>query len=482
MSTSSYTLSVIVPVYNERATLRRIIERLRETRLPGEGRFQIIVVDDFSTDGTRDLYPAIRPLVDKILLHRHNQGKGAAIRTGLEHATGDYVVIQDADLEYNPAEFAKLLAPLLDGRADVVYGSRFLGGEAHRVLYFWHTVGNRLLTLFSNMMTDLNLTDMETCYKMFRREAVEGLTIEQNRFGVEPELTAKLARRNLRFYEVGISYDGRTYEEGKKIRLKDAFQAVVCILKYSRGRYRDIGRQTLQRLETADDYSEWIHDRIAGYLGDSVAEVGAGMGALARRLARKPRLLLLDLREDYVEYLQRAYAAYENIEVRAMNILEPDADLQRGEFDSVVSCNCLEHIEDDTAALRHMAAMLRPGGRLTLLVPAFNALFSPMDANLGHWRRYTRRSLEARLREAGLEPEFSSYMNIVGGAGWFVTGRLLRKGVIGRWDIRLHHLVQPVARWIERRIFRDRPPFGLSLICVARRPAAPAPGAAASME
>ncbi len=225
------TLSVIVPCYNERATVKKIIGAIRAC---GVDSLEIIIVDDFSTDGTREILKTeIEPLVSKIIYHSVNQGKGAALRTGFQHATGDYVIVQDADLEYDPKELPALLIPLQSGKADVVFGSRFMGGHAHRVLYYWHSVGNRFLTTLSNMFTNLNLTDMECCYKMFRREIIQSIGIEENRFGFEPEITAKIARRNLRIYEVGVSYSGRTYAEGKKIGWKDGFRALYAIVKYS---------------------------------------------------------------------------------------------------------------------------------------------------------------------------------------------------------------------------------------------------------
>jgi glycosyltransferase involved in cell wall biosynthesis len=224
-------LSVVVPVYNERDTIAEIVRRVRAVPIPKE----IIIVDDGSTDGTRDVLAQLDRGDDlQVVLHERNQGKGAALKTGFMRATGEIVLVQDADLEYDPAEYPRLIQPIADGLADVVYGSRFISQGPHRVLYFWHYVGNRLLTTLSNMFTDLNLTDMETCYKVFRREVVREIapTLKEKRFGVEPELTCKIARRKYRVYEIGINYFGRTYQEGKKIGLSDACRAFWCILRY----------------------------------------------------------------------------------------------------------------------------------------------------------------------------------------------------------------------------------------------------------
>jgi glycosyltransferase involved in cell wall biosynthesis len=224
-------LSVVIPCYNEAATIERLLETVRAAPWP---EMEIIVVDDCSTDGSRELLQGrLRALVDHLVVHEVNRGKGAALRSGIRAATGGAVIIQDADLEYDPAEYPRLLAPIADGRADVVYGSRFMGGAPHRVLYFWHAVGNGFLTVLSNMLTNLNLTDMETCYKAFRRELIQSIEIEEDRFGFEPEITAKIAKRGVRVYEVGISYYGRTYAEGKKIGYRDGFRAIYCILKYN---------------------------------------------------------------------------------------------------------------------------------------------------------------------------------------------------------------------------------------------------------
>jgi glycosyltransferase involved in cell wall biosynthesis len=224
-----FKVSVVIPVYNERQWVRELVRRVQEVPIPKE----IVLVDDCSTDGTRDILKEMEQEGHTVVYQTVNQGKGAALRTGFQHATGDVIIVQDADLEYDPAEYPRLIQPILEGKADVVFGSRFIG-EQHRVLFFWHSVANRMLTTASNIFTNLNLTDMETCYKVFRRDVLDGIVLKSNRFGFEPEFTAKIAKKRpqLRIYEVPISYSGRTYEEGKKIGLKDAFQAMYCIFRY----------------------------------------------------------------------------------------------------------------------------------------------------------------------------------------------------------------------------------------------------------
>jgi glycosyltransferase involved in cell wall biosynthesis len=233
-------LSILVPAYNEEKTILTVLETLSEITLLNSIQKEIIVINDCSTDNTEEVVKSFFNTSSgadfRYIKHDHNQGKGAALHTGIKEAIGDYIIVQDADLEYDPEEFNLLLKPILDGHADVVYGSRFIGGKPHRILFFWHTIGNKILTFMSNMFTNLNLTDMETCYKLFRADIIKGLVLKEKRFGFEPEVTSKISRiRGIRIYEIGISYYGRTYEEGKKINWKDGFRAIYCILRYGLG-------------------------------------------------------------------------------------------------------------------------------------------------------------------------------------------------------------------------------------------------------
>ncbi len=460
-------LSVVVPYYNEHATVRSLLRKVAAVPVVGE----IIVVDDGSTDGTRESleriaseWPVEAPPL-RILLHGRNLGKGAALRAGFRIATRPLTIVQDADLEYDPAEYPKLIAPILQGDADVVYGSRF-AGFPRRVLYFWHSLGNRFLTTLSNMTTNLNLTDMETCYKVFKTDILKSIPLRSNRFGFEPEITAKVAKLGCRVYEVPISYRGRSYSEGKKIGWKDGVQAFAVILKY--GLTDDLGlgqgELTLRLLRRASAYNRWVYQMIRPWIGREILEIGAGIGNMTRLYLGHGKVTASDVSPHCLEELRRTFSEHPDLSVCELDISRNS--YPRGEiYDTVICLNVLEHIRDDVQALRNMGTLLKPGGRLVLYVPATPRLYCDIDRGVGHFRRYRIEDIRAKLRAAGYRVPHARHHNLLGAIGWWIRGKVLGRRSIGSADVGGFELLMPLVRLHDRIQSR----FSLSILAIGEK-------------
>ncbi|MBL8221099.1 MAG: glycosyltransferase, partial [Bryobacterales bacterium] len=369
-------LSILIPVYNERAVVERSLSMVLGAPLPENMERELIIVDDCSTDGTYAILQRMAAQEPRIRLIRHevNQGKGAAVRTAIQRANGDFSIVQDADLEYDANEYPVLLKPLLDGRADAVFGSRYMAGVQTRVLPFYHSMINKVLTLLSNLFSNIKLTDMETCYKVFRTDLLKSIPIRSNRFGFEPEITMKCAKRKLRIYEVPISYHGRTYEEGKKIGLKDGIQALGVILHFwlvddlYEGSY---GRAFLNNLSGTPQYVNWITRLVRPYLGDAVLELGAGIGNLSGRLMAKRQLYVAAESDPlHLHALNNRFLRTPNVEVVKLDPADGHQFRELGRrFDTVLCMNVLEYMPLPEQTLDAMVSVLEPGGRVVVLAP-----------------------------------------------------------------------------------------------------------------
>ncbi|HZE98337.1 MAG TPA: glycosyltransferase [Planctomycetota bacterium] len=460
-------LSVVIPCYNEISTIAQILRRVAEVPVVHE----IIVVDDCSRDGTREaLGDILARWTDELpplrILHQPvNRGKGAALRAGFAKATGLLTIVQDADLEYDPREYPKLIQPILEGDADVVYGSRF-AGFPRRVLYYWHSLGNRVLTWISNMATNLNLTDMETCYKVFKTEILQSIPLRSNRFGFEPEITAKISKLGCRIYEVPISYRGRSYAEGKKIGWKDGVQALGIILKYWLINDLGVGRGelTLKLLQKASRYNGWVYQMLRPYIGQDILEVGSGIGNMTRYFVGHGRVTATDISPFCLRELERTYAEHEDVRVQRLDISRnsyPEFEI----YDTIICLNVLEHIEDDVEALRNMRKLLKPGGRLLLYVPANPRLYCDIDRGVGHYRRYVLEEVLGKMKKAGYRVPYFRHHNILGALGWWINGKVLGRKAIGATDVSGFDLLMPLVKAQDRLDSR----FALSILAIGEK-------------
>jgi len=452
-------VSILIPLYNEERFIATLLDRVLAAPLQEGLSREICLVDDCSTDRSLEIarsYEAHYGELIQVRRHDANQGKGAAIRTALGMARGEFCVFQDADLEYDPREIASLLQPMIDGDADAVFGSRFASTGVRRVLYFWHTVANRGLTLLCNIASNLNLTDMETCYKAFRTELLKTIPLRSNRFGIEPEVTIKIAKRKARVYEAPISYHGRTYEDGKKIGLKDAFNALWVIFRYAftRDIQVDSGPETLEALANAPKFNGWMADTIRPYLGTQVLEIGAGIGNLTSALLNSnQRWVAADIASEHLAKLREKFGQAPNVEIRYCDLTQPETfEPLNGEMDSVVCLNVLEHIEDDMLGLRNIHSSLRSGGQAVVLVPHDNAIFGTLDTALGHYRRYSHDELQQKMEQSGFRVKRILEFNRVSRPAWYVSGRVLKRRALGTGQMILFDRLVWLMRKVDARL------------------------------
>jgi glycosyltransferase involved in cell wall biosynthesis len=464
-------LSILIPVYNERTVVEKSLALVLSAPLPENMDRELVIVDDCSSDGTSEILDRLAAREPRIRLFRQsiNQGKGAAVRRAIQEAAGDFCLIQDADMEYDPAEYPRLMRPLLDGRADAVFGSRYLAGEQSRVLPFWHTKINKFLTLVSNMFSNLNVTDMETCYKVFRTDLLKSIPIRSDRFGFEPEITMKVSKRQLRVYEVPISYHGRTYEEGKKIGWKDGAKALGVILYFwiIDDLYAETyGRGLLNSLTGTPQYQSWITRILRPHLRDTVLEIGAGLGNLTGRLMGK-KVLYVAAEKDalYLHALRNRFLRTPNVTVCELDPDKPSDYRQwTGQFESALCANVLEAVEDPEAVIAALTGCLKPGGTLVVLVPQGTSLFSSLDSGMDHKRRFDEPDLRKILESRGFQIEQEHQINKIGALSWWIFGKVLHRSRMNRPGLKLWDKTV----WFWRRVDFLLPWRGLSLVIVAR--------------
>lgn len=465
----SFHLSVLVPVYNERHVVEASLRRLLALQHELISQLEVIVVDDCSTDGSLAILERIAEADPRVTLIRHekNQGKGAALRTAIARASGDVTIIHDADLEYDPADIPSLLVPFAKEGADAVFGSRYLSSVYRRALMHRHTLINRFLTSTSNWFTDLNLTDLETCYKAINTTLLKSIPIRSNDFRFEVEITFKLAKRRARIFEAPIRYLPRTQEEGKKIRPRDGALALGAMLHYwfvdDLYKQDEYGSHILTELERARRFNLWMGQTLRRYVGDRVLEIGAGIGNLTAQFIPRDLYVVSDINPHYIDYLKSYSFGKPYLRVRKVDAASAEDFVGLEErFDTVLMINVLEHLDDRDQALRNVRSALEPGGRAVILVPQHPNLLGTLDQVLEHKLRYSEKDLRQAMERNGFRVEEMFDFNRVSVPGWWLNGKLLRRSTFSRLQLKILNTIMPAVKRADRML----PWSGLSLIVV----------------
>jgi SAM-dependent methyltransferase len=468
-SLTSFRLSVLVPVYNERHVVEASLRRVLALEDDLISSLELVVVDDQSTDGTWTILERLAAQDDRIVLLRNerNLGKGAALRQAIAHSTGDISIVHDADLEYDPSDIPSLLLPFAKEGADAVFGSRYLSAPYRRALLHRHTVINKVLTSASNWLTDLNLTDLETCYKAIKTDLLKSIPIRSNDFRFEVEITFKLAKRRARIFEAPVRYLPRTYEEGKKIRARDGLLALMSMLRfwliddlYAEDEY---GSRILSGLKHARRLNLWMGKTLRPFVGDRVLEVGSGIGLFTNQFIPRDLYVASDINSNHIRYLQSYSFGKPYLHVLNINPADPDHfDGLQGRFDTALMINMLERVDDEAAALRNLWSALELGGRAVIVVPQHPALHGTLDQVLERRQRYTVSQLELALTQAGFRVEKTFDFNRASVPGWWLNSKLLRRKRISRVQLKVLDMLMPVLS----RIDRICPWSGLSIICI----------------
>ncbi len=463
-------LSVMIPVYNERHLVTASVNRVLALRSERISRLEVIIVDDRSKDGTWEVLQRLATTDDRIKLIRHerNQGKGAALRTALQYATGDVCIVHDADMEYNPADIPAILEPFIEEGADAVFGSRYISAQYRRALMFRHTLINRFITGLTNWITDLDLTDVETCYKAINTRLLKSLPLRSNDFRFEIEITLKLAKRRARIFEVPIRYLPRSFEEGKKIRARDGVLALRAMVTYSiiDDLYREdeVGAGMVRNLQNARRFNQWLGSTLRPLLGDRVLEIGAGAGSLTSQFIPRDLYVATETNPTQLDYLAGYSLGKPYLRVLKVDPTHPaDFDPLVGQFDTVVLVSALERAEDPVAVLRNASRALMPGGRIIILTAQQPGIRGTIDEALGYRRRYTRETLRTTLEAAGLRAESMFDFNRASTLGWWSNGRLFKQRAYTPSQLKLLEIIMPTIRRIDSAL----PWPGLNLVAVA---------------